>query len=188
MKQTILFNFSPFPNLETERLILRQPIATDDEAYFRIRSNTEVNKYIGRDNYKNIAQAQEFITRINNNIIENDSVFWTMELKLTHQVIGTICLWNLSIEENSAEIGYEMHPDFFGLGYMQEAIKVVIEYGFKSMNVQNIYGVPSIKNTKSVKILESFGFTRDIDAEKTMLRVDEIGVQVYYVLKNNINI
>lgn len=181
MKHTVLFNFSPFPNLETERLILRQPIATDDEAYFKIRSNTEVNKYIGRDNYKSIAQAQEFITRINNNIVENDSVFWTIELKSTQQVIGTICLWNLSIEENNAEIGYEMHPDFHGQGFMQEAIKAVIDYGFNSMNVQTIFGVPSINNIKSVKILESFGFTRDSEAEKN-LHDGEIGVQVYYAL------
>lgn len=181
MEQTVVFNFSPFPNLSTERLILRQPIATDDHDFFKIRSNAEVNKYIGRDNYKSITQAQEFITRINKNIAEKDSIFWTIALKSTHQIIGSICLWNLSEEESSAEIGYEMHPDYHGKGYIQEAIKVVIEYGFNSMNVQTIFGVPSIDNIKSVKILENFGFTRDLEAEKN-LHDDEIGIQVYYAL------
>lgn len=182
MNSLPIFQFSPFPNLETNRLLLRQPITSDDDAYFMIRSNTDVNKYIGRDDYKDITQAQEFITRINNNIAENDSVFWSIELKSTHQVIGTICLWNLSLEDSSAEIGYEMHPNFHGQGYMQEAIKTVIEYGFNNMNVQTIFGVPSIDNIKSVKILESFGFTRDLAAEKN-LHDDEIGIQLYYKIQ-----
>lgn len=182
-----MFNFTPFPILESHRVLLRQPVTSDDVAYFRIRSNTEVNKYIGRKDYQHLEEAQQFIIRINNNIFENESILWTMALKDTQEIIGTICLWNLSIEENHAEIGYEMHPDYHGKGYIQEAIHVVLEYGFTKMKVQTIYGVPAIEHIKSIRLLEKFGFTRDYEAEKTMLYQDEIGKQVYYALKNNMH-
>lgn len=124
-------NFSPFPTLETSRLLLRQPIKTDDLAYFKIRSNSEVNKYIGRKNYETIEEAQNFIEKINNDIVENESILWSIELKATKEIVGTICLWNLSIEKSEAEIGYEMHPDYFGKVIMQEAVKAIIHYGFE---------------------------------------------------------
>lgn len=175
------FNFTPFPVLETERLILRQPIADDDQPYFVLRSSSEVNKYIGRTNYQTIEEAQNFIERINKNIAENESIFWSIIKKENKELIGTICLWNLSVENKNAEIGYEMHPDFHGKGFMQEAVSKVIDYGFSVMNVQTIFGVPSIDNIKSKQLLEKFNFKRDFEADK-LLHNDEIGIQVYYAL------
>ena len=183
MRTKPIFNFTPFPVLETERLLLRKPEKNDDYALFVLRSNDEVNKLIPRVNYQSIEEAQNFLTRINNNIAENDCIFWMMELKETNQLIATICLWNLSAENSIAEIGYEMHPDFHGKGYMQEAVAKVIDYGFSVMKVQTIFGVPFKENIKSVKLLESFNFKRDMAAEQIMHN-NQTGKQVYLSLQN----
>lgn len=178
-------DFSPFPTLETDRLLIRQPISADDVAYFKIRSNSEVNKYIGRKNYETIEEAQNFIVRINNNITENESVFWTIELKASKEIVGSICLWNLSIEKSEAEIGYEMHPDYFGKGIMQEAVKAIIHYGFDVMKAETIVGIPHKDHIKSIKLLERFNFKRNLEAEQ-FLPDDEKEILVYYALQNNL--
>jgi ribosomal-protein-alanine N-acetyltransferase len=41
-------NFNPFPNLETERLLLRRVNNNDVNEIFVLRSDTEIMKYIPR--------------------------------------------------------------------------------------------------------------------------------------------
>jgi [ribosomal protein S5]-alanine N-acetyltransferase len=40
--------FTPFPILTTERLTLRQPVINDENEIFILRSDGEINKYLGR--------------------------------------------------------------------------------------------------------------------------------------------
>ena len=47
-------------------------------------------------------------------------------------MIGTICFWNESADRKSAELGYELHPEYQGNGYMDEAMKEVIGFAFRS--------------------------------------------------------
>ena len=54
-------NFTPFPVLKTERLILRQLISSDDKEIFALRSNDNVNKYLDRKPSKSIDDAKNFI-------------------------------------------------------------------------------------------------------------------------------
>ena len=47
-------NFNPFPNLETDRLVLRQLNGNDAEAVLKMRGNPETMKFIPRPLHKNI--------------------------------------------------------------------------------------------------------------------------------------
>jgi len=44
-----ILNLTPFTELETERLVLRQLKSSDAEDQFMLRSSSEVGKYIARD-------------------------------------------------------------------------------------------------------------------------------------------
>ena len=81
-------------------------------------------------------------------------ILWGITLQENSQkVIGSICLWNLSPEENKAEIGYVLHPDFQGKGYMQEAVEQVIKYGFQTTGLNIIDANFHTENKKSFKLL-----------------------------------
>lgn len=154
-------NFHPFPLLTTGRLILRQLVIEDEEAIFKLRSNEKVNKYLTRTNYKTKDEAKTFINKINNNISNNESVYWAINLKNNESVIGTICLWNISKENYRAEIGFELHPHFQGKGLMHEAVTSIIEYGFKNMKLHSIEGNVDPENIASIKLLEKNNFIRE---------------------------
>src|SRR5690606_2517771 len=101
----------------------------------------------------------EFIRKINKGIAENESILWGITLNENVQkIIGTICLWNVSIEENKAEIGYVLHPDFQGKGIMQEAVKAVIDYGLNTMQLDKIEASIHPENIKSIRLLEKYDF------------------------------
>lgn len=74
-------------------------------------------------------------------------------------MIGTICYWNLNAADKSAEIGYELHPDYQGQGLMQEAISAVLVFGFNDQHFEMITACPKGGNQSSVKLLKKTGFS-----------------------------
>jgi [ribosomal protein S5]-alanine N-acetyltransferase len=153
-----MISFAPFPTLPTERLILRQLAFQDEQEIFFLRSDKRVNKYLVAPIAQNVEEAWEFITKINTGIVNNEWIYWGITLKNDNKLIGTICFWNISIEENKAEIGYVLHPGCQGKGLMQEAIYKVIEYGFEVMKLQSMEAVLHPDNERSIVLLKRNGF------------------------------
>jgi len=79
-------------------------------------------------------------------------------LKGQPNLIGTICLWNISDKGTKAEIGFELLPEFHGKGTMQEVIPIIINYGFETMGLNFIDGEVDPKNLRSIKLMEKYGF------------------------------
>jgi [ribosomal protein S5]-alanine N-acetyltransferase len=151
-------NFIPFPVLNTERLQLRQLMPEDDKEILQLRTDVQVNQFLGRSPQANINDARTFITKINTSIANNESAYWGITLKPKNKLIGTICLWNIQPENYRAEIGYELDPNFWGKGIMLEALPKVIEYGFKTMNLHSIAADTLPENIASIRLLEKNGF------------------------------
>ncbi len=165
-----ILRFTPYPILSTERLTLRQLKSSDDDEIFILRSDSRVLQFIDIPVAKNTGDAREFIRKINKGIAENESILWGITLNENVQkIIGTICLWNVSIEENKAEIGYVLHPDFQGKGIMQEAVKAVISYGFNDMQLDKIEAGIHPENIKSIRLLEKYDFVYEKKEEELVV-------------------
>ena len=151
--------FTPFPILETERLLLRRVEKSDAKYIFRLRSDDTYCKFTGIKKYKNINEAIKYIDRIHNDIASNECILWSIDIKDTSEYIGGICLWNIKIDKMQSEIGYDLLQEFRGKGYIQEAIKAVINYAFKELNFDRIVAEEvRTENVKSAKVLEESGF------------------------------
>lgn len=165
------FSYSSFPQLLTERLVLRQLSLKDEEQIFALRSDETVNRYLDRPKANSIDDARAFINKINLGV--HASFFWAICFREESQLVGTICLWNFSEEENKAEIGYELLPHFHGQGIMQEAFRKIMEFGFQDLELSSIDAWTTIQNTSSIKILERNLFKRDVTLENKIDRAIE---------------
>ncbi len=161
--------FTPFPNLTTERVNLRQVNIQDDNEVFALRSDTRVNKFLDRATPVTIDDARKFIEKINDLIAKNEVIYWAIVLKNNNKLIGTICYWNISKEHSSAEIGYELQPDFQGSGFMQEVIITIIDYGFTTMKLKSIDADLDPNNTKSINVLQKNGFVYNRSSKNTVV-------------------
>ena len=130
--------FNPFPILSTEMLTLRQLSINDDKEIFTLRSDSEINKYLDRKLSENMEDARNFINKVNENIDKNDALYWGITLRDKNILIGTICLYGFSDENDNCEIGYELLTDFQGQGIMMEAVEKVIDYAFNTIKVKKI--------------------------------------------------
>ena len=159
-------NFTPFPNLTTERLTLRQLSINDQQDIFALRSDPEINKYLDREPSKTVEDVINFINKITDNIKNNNSIYWVITLTKTETFVGTICLFNFSNEKNSCEIGYELMTSFQGQGIMKEAIELVIDYVFQALKFQNIVAFTHRNNQRSTKLLTKCNFIKLEEPDK----------------------
>src|SRR3954466_6591920 len=154
-------NFDPFPSLSTERLNLRRMCTEDAEDIFFLRSDKEMLQYLDRDPARSIDEARQWMRTINEGIDGNQSIAWAIALKSEPGLIGTITFWNIEKEHYRAEIGYALHTQFQGRGLMQEAIAVVLDYGFNTMKLHSVEANVNPNNTRSIQLLEKNGFVRE---------------------------
>ncbi len=162
----IKVNFTLFPILITERLTLRQLSITDKQNIFDLRSDTEINKYLNREPSKTIEDAISFINKVNDNIKNQNSIYWTICLKSTETFVGTICLFDFSEENNSCEIGYELMTKFQGQGIMKEATEMVTKYVFQTLKFKKILAFTHYQNQNSTNLLLKLNFVKSLETVK----------------------
>jgi len=155
-------NFSPFPEIQTERLLLRRMTTNDAEEILYLRSNNDVMKYIDRERTKSIEDAKSFLDKIDASLNSNNGIMWGITLKENPgKLIGNIGYWRLIKEHYRAEVGYMLHPSFWKKGIMKEALLRVIDFAFDDMNLHSIEANINPGNTASATLLESTGFIKE---------------------------
>lgn len=145
--------------LETERLILKEVDESYTEDILKIRSNPYINQYVKRNSPQNNYEALEFIFHIKNKIQNRDMLFWGISFKDQRNLVGTICVWNFSDDRKTAEVGYELLPDYHKKGIMSEALNRVLQYGFDELNLQKILAHTHQFNEASQSLLLKHRFT-----------------------------
>jgi len=159
--------FTPFPILTTERLTLRQLVINDEQGIFTLRSDSEINKFLDRKIAGTLDDARQFINVVNDNIDKNASIYWAITFSGKSELVGTICLFCFSDEDDKCEIGYELLTNFQGQGIMKEAVEKVIAYAFNTIKVQKIEAFFHRDNQGSIKLLEKFPFRDSNEPDKT---------------------
>lgn len=159
--------FTPFPILTTKRLTLRQLVTNDEQAIFTLRSDAEINRFLGRKIAVTLDDARQFINTVNDNVDKNTSIYWAITFSGKSELVGTICLFCFSDENDKCEIGYEILTNFQRQGIMQEAVDKVINYAFNAIGVQKIEALFHRDNRRSAKLLEKFSFGNSNVLDKT---------------------
>jgi len=154
-------NFSKFPQLETQRLILRQLEETDAPEMFELRSHPEVMKYIDRPRPRTVLEADLHIQLILEKQKKGEGINWAIVPKGHVKMVGTIGLFGIEPENFRAEIGYTLMPEFHRKGLMSEALPMVCDFGFKNMCLHTIFATVHHENSASIKILEKTGFEKE---------------------------
>lgn len=168
-------------SIETERLLLRELLPTDDAGMFELDSNPEVHIYLGNKPVKSIEESREAIANIRQQYLENGVGRWAVILKETGEFIG----WSgLKLEKNVNgheifyDLGYRFIQKHWGKGYAFETAKAFVDFGFNEMKLPVINAYADFDNLNSRKVLEKVGmkFVNSFELDGTE--------EVWYELKN----
>ncbi|QNO15856.1 GNAT family N-acetyltransferase [Alkalicella caledoniensis] len=153
--------FDPFPELETDRLILRQVEEGDLEQLFEMLSDAEVAKFDYFYPINSKEEAMNFIGRYRKELEKNEEITWGVILKETNELIGTCCFGDFNDGARRTEIGYDITQKQWNKGYATEALKAIIDYGFNVMNLNRIEATITPGNNASIKVLEKLNFVQE---------------------------
>lgn len=146
--------------LATERLDLRAFSLADRQAIFELRTDPQVNRFVHRQQPGNLTEVDAFIEKILKEIASRQMISWAIYLKGSTQLIGSIGYWQYNEEKTCADIGYELHPDHWRKGIMQEAFNATRPYFFEKMNFDKMEAWVNVDNIPSIKFLEKNNFQK----------------------------
>ncbi len=150
-------------HIETERLILRELRPEDAKDYLVLNSDPVVLHYLGETPLSTIEQSHERIDNIRQQYADHGIGRWAAIEKSSGEFIGWSGLKFITEIENNQtrfhDVGYRLIPRFWGKGYATESAKAALEYGFRTMNLQEIIGMCNENNLASRRALEKCGLT-----------------------------
>lgn len=150
-----------FPVIETNRLILRQPIKDDASDMLEYLSDQDVVKHMGLLPFQSIEEAHGEIQWYNSILKDGSGIRWGITLKENNRMIGSCGFLNMAAEHSRAEIGYELSQDYWGKGIAGEALEAVVHYGFNHLHFERIQALIEPENIPSQKLVEAKGFMRE---------------------------
>jgi ribosomal-protein-alanine N-acetyltransferase len=153
---------TPFPELRTHRLLLRELTELDAPTLLEQRSDARIFKYLEREPDTTIAQTLALLDLIKRNVTENKGITWGIVRPETPDVLlGTIGLWRMIPEHHRSEIGYALHPDYWQQGIMSEAMAAVLAFGFEALKLHSVEANVNPRNQASCRLLEKHGFVQE---------------------------
>lgn len=150
--------FEKFPELQTDRFYLRQLQVEDAPEMFSYFSQDIVTEYYDLESFEEEQQAIDLIDKFNKGYIDNKQIRWAAVLKETGKLAGTCGFHAIESEHSKAEIGYELHPDYWGKSMMTEICNEIITYGFEVMELNRIEAFYDPRNLASWKVLKKNSF------------------------------
>lgn len=147
--------------IETERLLLREFLPTDDEALFELDSDPEVHRYLGRKPVRSIEECQQTIASIREQYRTHGIGRWAVIDKQTQTFVG----WSglkfitelINNHVNYYDLGYRFIRAHWGKGFAFESARAALEYGFDSLQLEKIYGMTAVENSASQHVLKKAG-------------------------------
>jgi ribosomal-protein-alanine N-acetyltransferase len=151
--------FEHHPTLETERLRLREVTVADAADLHSYFGDSETAVYVPHKALKTIAETEEILSRAAKYLAMRDSIRFAIERKSDSKVMGIFDLHSLSPQNHRMEIGYGLAKEFWGFGYMTEAVREVIRFAFEEMSMHRVEAECETENIRSCKLAERCGMT-----------------------------
>ena len=174
-----------FPIIKTERLLLRQFIASDLENVYKGLSDTEIIKYYGVS-YKTLedtkAQMQFFVDLEK----EGTGIWWAVCSLDNKTFYGAGGLNSLNKVHKKAEIGFWLLKEFWGQGIMTEVMPIICNYGFDNLELHRIEGLVETDNLTCKKAMKKLDFKLEGTMKDCEVKNGKfISLDIYAKFKNS---
>ncbi len=152
--------FEKFPILHTERLDLVEIKQHHLSDIFKLFGNDQVTKYYNIKTLKEEKDAQKYLDWFTSRFNDKLGIRWGISIKDQSGIIGTVGFNNFT-KGHRANLGYDLKLDFWNKGYIKEALKTVMKFGFEQLEINRIEAEIMPGNIYSEKALVSLGFEKE---------------------------
>ena len=151
------FDYSAFPVLITDRIILRELRNEDAADLLVFRGDPEEQRF-NSEPLKTLEQSVALIEEVRGEYAAETAVPWALTLKSSGLVVGLFGYRNWDRFHRRADIGYDLARHLWGQGLATEALTAAIQFGFSGMELNRIEAQTIADNDRSVRLLDRSGF------------------------------
>lgn len=145
--------------VETDRLLVRELVERDAEAFFAFNSDPEVMRYTGEPPSESVEEVRRKI-RDYPDYREHGYGRWAVVFKPDRRVVGFNGLKYLE-DLGEVDLGYRFRSDYWGCGIATESSLAIVQYGFDTLGLRRIIGLVLPGNVGSIRVLEKVGMRYD---------------------------
>jgi [ribosomal protein S5]-alanine N-acetyltransferase len=160
--------------ITTERLLLRRARMDDLEDLHRVFADPRAMRYWDSLPHDDIGQTQRWLAGM---VAFSPADTDDFVLEYQGRVIGKAGCWRLG------EIGFILHPDYWGKGLAHEALSAAIPHIFASLPIDRLEADVDPRNAAALLLLARLGFREVRRAERTVKLGDEWCDSVYLELR-----
>lgn len=148
---------------ETDRLILRELLPTDEKGMFELDTDPLVHQYLGNKPLKTMDEVRAVIQLIRLQYQDNGIARWAVIEKETGDFAGWAGFKKINEltngQINYLDVGYRLIRKYWGKGYATEVTKASLNYAFTTLHEQEIFAMVFFKNLASKRVLQKSGLT-----------------------------
>ncbi len=156
----MLHQFDLFPVLHTDRLDLVEITPAHATDLFAIFTDKRVTEYYTVVPLREEKDILPVIDRFRSQYCNRQGIRWGIALKGQQRLIGSIGFQYFTTG-HKAGIVYALSPGYWGQGYISEALKAVLQFGFDELEIRRIEAEVMPGNTASDKVLMRNGFQHE---------------------------
>ena len=149
-----------FPSLQTNRLDLIEITQCHSGDILKLFGDVNVTRFNNLLPFGSEQEAQKFIDVYRIRFKDKTGLRWGISLKGKHHIIGTIGFNNFT-KRHRANIGYDLQKEYWNNGYITEALKAVVNFGFNQLEINRIEAEVMQGNTNSEKVLYKLNFKNE---------------------------
>jgi ribosomal-protein-alanine N-acetyltransferase len=173
------------PTLVTDRLILRKMTPNDAEAVFAYASDPEVTRYVVWETHRSIEDSKALLDLVTSKYESGGEPEWGIVYKGDHRFVGTCGIVSWEPYHARAELGYALSRDYWGRGFVAEAVRAMISFGFKEMNLNRIEARCIAGNTASARVMEKAGMLYEGTLrQRELIKGEHRDMKVYSILRD----
>ena len=150
-----------FPRLQGKRLLLRPPASGDADALFALFADPEVMRYWSRPPMTALAEAEGLIGEILHGFDQRTMFNWMVVSRSDDTLIGTCALFRIERRHRRAEIGYSLRSDHWGRGLAAEAVSLMLDWAFRTLDLHRVEADIDPRNDGSRRLLGRLGFASE---------------------------
>lgn len=154
-------DWTRLPTISANRITLRWISSEDVDALFSIFSDAEVMRYWSTPPIPDLAAAVAMLNEIRDAFARQVMLKWGVTRRSDNRLIGTTTLYNLDFTHRRAEVGYALGKEYWGQGYMNEALQALLKYAFETLDLRRLEADVDPRNQASIQTLERLGFQRE---------------------------
>jgi RimJ/RimL family protein N-acetyltransferase len=149
------------PTLADTSVKLRHIAPSDAPALRAIFGEPRVVQYMGIPLLRSDEQVQELLLNISTGIRNKTLFQWGLTLLDSDVLIGTCTLSHIDWTNQRAEIGFALAASQWGRGIMKATVPILIEHAFTSLVLHRLEADVDPRNTRSLRLLQYFGFEQE---------------------------